>query len=1599
MEKYDFTMQHLYGEKHHHITKILDILQAANLEEIFVRKFYATIPMLNLTEKDYKLYVDLVKNAFKFFSQRKNSENKIKIYQSESKKIGDDHTVIEILTNEMPFIFDSIMLLLSKLNIDIERVAHPTIFTTRDEKGNLLSIEEDNAGDNKQELLIQIRTTHALSEATIEYIKEKLEKIISFVDKAVGDWKKIVNELKEYIEIFNSYTFANNQVYQEQKEFLERMHEKYFVFLGSIDVDIKPNENRELVKNSAFGIIEFEQEEYKDLFDKVIFTKGFCEDKNELISVGKLNKTSIIHRDVNMDYLSLKELDKDGNITKIKIFIGLFTSILYYQSVTLIPIIRGKLNKILEKANVTNTSFTGKELISIAEALPRDELFQVSTENLYSLIMEIYALLFVPELRLFLRKQGNMLSCLLFIPTEIANLENVRKLKSALSFEYGNIVSQYFNQISHSGLCYYHFIIDSKDLKNYLEEEFKQVELELKNLVKPWKDHLYNLLLTEYGKNQGRELFSKFKEAFPLSYEVENKYCNAILEDIENSLSVIKDSKIIFKIVPELEGKSNISLFKIYHIEELNLSSIMPMLQNMGFNVISEQIYVLEPECAFEGVIYLHQFMLKVDAEEMKKLSLAKENIENAFSAMWEEKCQNDIYNQLILKANLTHRQVTLLRALAEYLYQVKIGYSKEYLGQVLNKHFELVKQLVSLFYHMFDPKISSEERKKKVSEIEGSLESLLTSIHDNIEDQLIRRFIDLVKNILRTNYFTHNAKGEIKDFISFKINSSEIEDIPLPRPYREIFVYSASFEAIHLRGGKVSRGGLRWSDRLEDYRTEVLGLMKTQVVKNSVIVPTGAKGGFVVKNTANLSRDELHAKAVECYKNFLRGLLDITDNIVEGKVVHPKNVVRYDSSDSYLVVAADKGTATFSDIANQISGEYNFWLGDAFASGGSKGYDHKKMAITARGAWISVMRHFYEMGIDIKKTDFTVVGIGDMSGDVFGNGMLLSDHIKLVGAFNHMHIFVDPNPDPKKSFIERQRLFNLPRSTWLDYNTEVLSTGARIYDRKAKSLTLTPEIKARFNLEKDNITPEELIKVLLRAEVDLLWNGGIGTYVKASFETHEQVGDKANDNVRCNGSELRCKIIGEGGNLGLTQYGRIEYARIGGRLNTDAIDNSAGVDCSDHEVNIKITLNQALSAGLITEEERVSLLEEMTEDVAELVLKDNRTQTQALTIAEQQGYEILSSQEHFIDILEESGILDRKLENLPSKQQFIQLHSSKTALTRPELSVLLAYSKNAIYNQLIETSISEEAYFYNDLLLYFPEVMREKFAEVISKHPLRKEIITTSITNSMVNRIDTFYLHLTVESTGHRFCDIARAYTITRDVFNLRGLWKEINTLEDKVSVSDRVKLYIEIKKFVTRSTSWLLRNYHGKLDIASAINEYQGKAKELYNIILDCATGKFKENYNTKLNEFLKVKIPKDIAERVAILNLMTSAYNIIEVSNKNKTDMRQVASIYFELGHRFSIDWLRYMASTLGAENNWQKLALKSFKDELYDLNRKMTASAVESYEKSDGNLQKWYKHNEKHIRLYDKFIAEVKSQTSIEYAMIDLSLKKLGALVNK
>ena len=809
-----------------------------------------------------------------------------------------------------------------------------------------------------------------------------------------------------------------------------------------------------------------------------------------------------------------------------------------------------------------------------------------------------------------------------------------------------------------------------------------------------------------------------------------------------------------------------------------------------------------------------------------------------------------------------------------------------------------------------------------------------------------------------------------------------------------EIFVSSSKFKAIHLRGAKVSRGGLRWSDRTEDFRTEVLGLMKAQIPKNSIIVPSGSKGGFVVYPSANFSKEEYYTNAVECYKNFLRGLLDITDNIVKDKIIHPKNIVCWDGEDPYLVVAADKGTATFSDIANSISNEYKFWLGDAFASGGSAGYDHKKMAITAKGAWVSVTRHFAEMNFDLTNKDFTVIGVGDMSGDVFGNGMLLSEHIQLVAAFNHLHIFLDPNPNSKVSFKERKRLFNLKGSSWTDYDQNLISKGGGVFDRKAKTIELSEEVRKLLDIQVKTLTPDELINTILKANVDLLWNGGIGTYVKASFEENIHVGDKANDNFRINGIDLRCKVVGEGGNLGFTQAGRIEYARNGGRINTDAIDNSAGVDCSDHEVNIKIILEKIVQNKKIPIAERDKLLEKMTDDVAELVLRDNYLQTLALSISEWQGFSQLNLLKRMIENLQKEGRIDRKLQSLPNDEALAQLAIAKKSLTRPETSVLLAYSKISIFDNLVESKLLEDPYFAKELISYFPKMMQEKYKKEIESHPLRKEIIATILSNSLVNRVSLYFVHLTSQDNNHNFADIAKAYTVIKDIFELEKLWDDVENI-NKIDSDLRLELYFQVKKFTIQGSLRLLRSYEIK-DLGSAILHYKDGINEIFSYLAVHIKGSAKIEHDKNLQKYLSQNVPSKIVNKIALLPFMSSAFSIINIAKLKIGSLDKITEIYFSIGDFFRLDWLKSASDSLTIDYNWQRLAARGLKNELYDLHHDITKKVAKFCQEGD-KIEDWAEKHHKHISRFLKHMDEIKEFEHIEYAMLDLALKYLKELV--
>ncbi|MCA1688484.1 MAG: NAD-glutamate dehydrogenase, partial [Actinobacteria bacterium] len=940
------------------------------------------------------------------------------------------------------------------------------------------------------------------------------------------------------------------------------------------------------------------------------------------------------------------------------------------------------------------------------------------------------------------------------------------------------------------------------------------------------------------------------------------------------------------------------------------------------------------------------------------------------------------------------------LRAYCKYLRQTQTTFSQNYMEDALYTNPHIARLLVELFEVRFDPG-RQESAEEETERLKREIEEALDAVESLDEDRIMRNFLDVTLATVRTNYFQGEQDGEPKPYLSFKFDPSGIPVLPLPRPMFEISVYSPRTEGVHLRGGEVARGGIRWSDRREDFRTEILGLMKAQMVKNAVIVPVGAKGGFVVKRPpAGGGREALMEEVVACYKTLIHGMLDLTDNLVGDGTVPPEDVVRYEEDDPYLVVAADKGTATFSDIANGISTEYGFWLGDAFASGGSAGYDHKEMAITARGAWESVKRHFREFGTDVQSEDFTVLGIGDMSGDVFGNGMLLSRHIKLVGAFNHLHIFLDPDPDPETSFEERERLFGLPRSSWSDYDEDLISEGGGVFSRTAKSIPLTPQVKELLGVEDDSLTPNEVIRALLKAKADLLFNGGIGTYVKASDETHADVGDRSNDAVRVDATELGCSVVGEGGNLGFTQKGRVEYALGGGRIYTDAIDNSAGVDCSDHEVNIKILLDSIVESGDMTEKQRNELLVEMTEEVAQLVLRDNYQQTQALSNAVAQAASMVDVHARYIRALEHAGKLNRELEFLPDEEALAERKSNDTGLTAPEFAILLAYTKITLYTELLESDVTEDPYLSGELERYFPTPLRERFRDRMREHRLRREITATHVTNSMVNRCGTSFAFRLGEETGAPPAEIARAYTAAREIFGMRDLWAQIEALDTRVESQTQTRMLLDGRKLVERATRWLLRNRRPPLDIAATVSYFSEGVAELSGRILELLLDGGREDLKRAAEQLVEANVPPELARRVASLDTMFSALDIVDVADATDQPVEEAAEVYFALGDRLRLYWLRNHVEALPRDNRWRALARAALRDDLYGQQAELTAEILHGTPEdlpATERIEAWVDANRGSVERTLQVLTDINASGAFGLATLSVALREIRNLI--
>lgn len=1528
-----------------HVTSILkrriDSSAHTSLKR-FIMSFYGYQHIKTLKKLSPERIADGIERLWNFIQMREAGSPKYEVFfwKPETLEASPDRLVIQIVNDNMPFLVGSLIHLLNRLELKPRFVIHPVLFCQRDAAGRLVSLSDKHTphhSSHTEESLIYCEVIENVTPESLALVMEELPRMLLEIRQATQDWGAMQKCISNAITDIDTSSYPGEQTrILEIKDFLEWIQDEHFTFLGYCKYDLYGEDGRLLrdpQASQALGILRDEdQRRLNHVFEGVNYsqTARHLILKPSPLIINKTTQVSRVHRSVPMDVIGVRFLNDKGEVIGLHMFLGLFTSVAYDSSARDIPYLRRKVEQVVASAGLEPTWHDGKALIHVLDSLPRDELFQASVSELTEIGMAIVRLQVEQRVALFMRPDlfKRFMSCLVYVPGDVFDSALMDKIGQVLEQELDGKVSLVKAQFGAFSFARIHYTIVAK---HSLQETYDNalIEQRLADVARSWSDDLRTALLNNYSEWKTARLLRLYRSAFPRGYQ--DRFTGQdVVDDIDALEPLYTNQAFASRVyLPQDSNTTHIKL-KFFHFgSPIALSSILPTLENLNLKVISEIPFKVQ-KADTEDLIWIHDFDMTMRDGTAIAPGTIFDNFIKAFEAVYTKQTEDDGFNRLVLSAGLTWRQCGLVRAYARYLKQLGLNLSEPFIQGALARNAHITALLVSLFEARFHPEMTAFDA-TLVDDINKSLDL----VDNPDDDRLLRRYLNAILSTLRTNYFQLDENQRQKTYISFKFDCASLLDMPLPRPLYEIYIYAQDMEAVHLRGGRVARGGIRWSDRYEDYRTEVLGLMKAQMVKNSVIVPVGSKGGFIVKKSLDgLSRDEAQATVVASYKTMIRGMLDITDNLVSGEVVPPTQVMRYDGDDTYLVVAADKGTATFSDYANGVSNEYGFWLGDAFASGGSVGYDHKKMAITARGAWKSVERHFREIGLDISTTDFTVVGIGDMSGDVFGNGMLLSRHIRLVAAFNHSHIFIDPMPDAQASFEERARLFALPRSSWADYNTALLSPGGAIYERRAKSITLTPEIKEMLALAKDTMTPSDLIRALLTYHADLLWFGGIGTYVKSSQESNADVGDRNNDTVRVNAKDLTCKVVGEGANLGVTHLGRIEFARRArGRINTDAIDNSAGVDCSDHEVNIKILFGRPVREERLTLPERNTLLETMTDNVASLVLQDNYQQNLCLSIMESQSVDALDQQIRLIKKLETIGLLNRSIEYLPEDTTLAEMLSSGKSLVRPELAVLLAYAKIFLYTEVVKSDVVKDPFFEGHLISYFPSQMRGEWAGEALIHPLRDEIIATMIINEIINRTGAAFIHELQETTSRPISHIIKAYYVATEVFHIQGFWDALETYDDRMDAGSQIRAYKEFLKIIKGLIGWLLRHYPLDCSITDLIHNLSTGVNALIHDLHECLDADGEDKLAQLIVSFQELGFEHDFAEKCALLNIAANSPDIVLMAAKTGYSIRQVATLYFRLGSRFNFLKVRKQIRAMTSNNPWINTQLTGMLEDLY------------------------------------------------------------------
>jgi len=1599
--------QHIFSQLKKIVNSRFDKKEAPCINK-FIGEYYQDVAYEDLQERELDDLYGAAIAHWNLAQYRSSAETKINVYNPDFEVHGwqSAYSVIEIVTIDRPFLINSLTMNLNESGLTCHLVVHPVIDVYRDSKGTFHAAgkKTDLVSEAMIRLEVDLQPTDS---GGLERLSEQMLKVIAHNTAVTEDWQYCSEKLsaaKDALKANPSKEKGGDAT--ETKAFLEWLCKDNFLFLGCREYELIKKKGDvpggfRIVKNSGFGVLRDELAVIPDI-DVIPMSQDVCGFMSEPcpLIVTKATTKSIIHRPAYMDYIGVKKFDAKGQVIGEYRFLGLYTSSAYHQQVSDLPLIRKKVQKVLANSAFKGSSHNGKSLMNVLSDLPRDELFHSSDEALLALALGVLQLRERQRIRLFARcdTYGQFVSILVYVPRDRYNTGVRKKMERVLYKKLATDEIEFNVEFSDSMFARIHFTVHTaSDWTG--EFSASDMEREIVEILRDWKDDLLAALVLQLGEAVGTEVYNRYGDGFTSAYQ-DSYPVRFAVSDIGKAEILHKSAtqNIQMSLYQPLESHGEGLQFKLIHKgEPAPLSQTLPVLENMGVTVFDERPFEIFDSCS-EQSYWVHDFGLQYK-DDLPNVDQIKQKFQTVFEQVWVGHVENDGFNQLVIKANLDWKKITLLRAYYLYLRQAGITFSQSYIETTLANNAGIAALLIRLFELKFDPSIPA--KPKKLEQQETVILAEIDKVVSLDEDRILRRYLNLILSTVRTSYYQNSVDKDGVPYVAFKLAPEAIAELPSPRPKFEIFVYSPRVEGVHLRGGSVARGGLRWSDRKEDYRTEILGLMKAQMSKNAVIVPMGAKGGFIVKGSLDgLSRDEMMTEVVACYSVFINALLDITDNLKSEKVIPPQKVVRYDGDDPYLVVAADKGTATFSDIANGIALEQGFWLGDAFASGGSVGYDHKKMGITAKGAWESVKRHFREIGVDTQTTEFDVMGIGDMGGDVFGNGMLLSEKIRLVGAFNHLHIFIDPTPNSTACFKERQRLFNLPRSTWADFEKKLISKGGGVFSRTQKSIKLTPEIQSLLDVSDERLTPNALIRAMLKAPVDLLWNGGIGTYVKSATETDADVGDRANDSLRINGEELRCKVMGEGGNLGFTQLGRIEYAKRG-RINTDAIDNAAGVDCSDHEVNIKILLNKLVEQGDMTTKQRDVLLAKMTDKVGELVLRNNYLQTQAISMVEAQAPAMLDVHARLITQLCQEGRLDRDVEFLPSYKEIEERKARGIGLYRPELSVVFAYSKLLLKDLVAGSSSIRDSGFKQELLDYFPANLSDTFVNAISEHRLADEIIVNQLINSLVNRLGPSFAFRMRDEVGASINDVIKHYKVACEIFNTESLWQEIERLDNKVLPDVQLNMLMEVRKLIERTMYWLQSNRSHVGSIDEVVSEFSEGVTAVNKDIVNYASVAVKGRIQKRAAIYQSAGVDEQLALDISSLELKSTSLDIIAIHSVVKCGKDDVLPVFFAVIEELELNWLYVCISRLSRENYWQSLARSALRNDLHAEIRVLSSSIFETGEAltSEELVSAWRECNAVEIERYLNLVSMIQSENDVQIEQLSVILKELHVIVEK